>query len=162
MHITATFESRPAAEAALVKLESAGIRESQLSMVVTDESRGNNFRIEEKTRLAEGGAAGAAFGGLVGAIIGALLAAGSIVVPGLNLVVVGGLASSLAGLGAGAAAGGLVGALIGAGIPEHEARLYHDEIKRGNILLAVQPDDDSQKERIESILRSAEARHITS
>jgi hypothetical protein len=159
-HVTATFESRPAAEMALAKLESAGIREDQLSLVLTDETRGNKFHFEEKTRADEGAAAGATFGGVVGALLGALLAAGTIAIPGLNLVVVGGLASGLAGLGAGAAAGGLVGALIGAGIPEHEAKLYEKEVKQGNILVAVQADDDDEKDRIETILRDADAQHI--
>jgi hypothetical protein len=160
-HVTATFESRPEAEAVLARLETAGVREEQVSLIATEESLGNKFRIEERSRADEGVAAGATFGGVVGALLGSVLAAGTIAVPGLNLVVVGSLASGLAGLGAGAAAGGLAGALIGAGMSEHEARLYEGEIKSGNILLAVVPDSDSQKERVEDILRNSEAHDIT-
>lgn len=159
-HITATFESRPQAEAALALLENAGVREDQVSLVVTEESRGNHFRLEPRTRTDEGAAAGATFGGVAGAVLGTMLAAGTIAVPGLNLIVVGSLASGLAGLGAGAAAGGLVGALIGAGMTEHEARLHEDDVKNGNILLAVKPDSDSQSDNIESILRDSEAHDI--
>ncbi|MEZ0260894.1 MAG: hypothetical protein ACAH80_07780 [Alphaproteobacteria bacterium] len=160
-HVTATFESRGAAENALIALEQAGIREDQLSMIVTEESRGNKLRVEEKTRADEGAAAGATFGGVTGAILGSVLAAGTIAVPGLSLVVAGPLAAGLAGLGAGAASGGLIGALIGAGIPEHEAKLYHDEIKNGNILLAVDTDDSAEKNRVEELLRNAKAYNVT-
>jgi hypothetical protein len=159
-HITATFESRPEAESVLADLENAGVREDQISLVVTEESRGNHFRIEERSRADEGVAAGATFGGIVGALLGSVLAAGTIAVPGLNLVVVGSLASGLAGLGAGAAAGGLVGALIGAGMTEHEARLHEDDVKSGNILLAVRPDTPTQKAHIEDILRNSEAHSV--
>lgn len=159
-HITATFESKPQAEAALALLENAGVREDQVSVVVTEESLGNHFRIEEKSRADEGVAAGATFGGVVGAILGSVLAAGTIAVPGLNLVVVGSLASGLAGLGAGAAAGGLAGALIGAGMNEHEARLHDDGVKKGNILLAIEPETDAQLANVENILRNSDAGNI--
>jgi hypothetical protein len=159
-HITATFETRPQAEAALAQLENAGVREEQVSVVITEESRGNHFRLEPRTRADEGVAAGATFGGVVGALLGSVLAAGTIAVPGLNLVVVGSLASGLAGLGAGAAAGGLVGALIGAGMTEHEARLHEEDVLSGNILLAVQPESDDQKYSIESILRNSDAQDV--
>ncbi len=159
-HITATFPTRMSAESALRSLETAGVREDQVSLVVTEETRGNHFQIEEKSRADEGAAAGATFGGIVGAILGSVLAAGTIAIPGLNLIVVGSLASSLAGLGAGAATGGLLGALVGAGIPAHEAALYEDDLKQGNILLAVKPDTDDQKSRIKNILNDSNALNV--
>lgn len=158
--ITATFESRPQAEAALALLEGAGVRDDQVSMVVNDESLGDHIRFEPRARTDESAAAGATFGGVAGALLGTMLAAGSIAVPGLNLVVVGSLASGLAGLGAGAAAGGVVGALIGAGMTEHEARLHDDADENGNILMAVQADSDVQMDNIENILRNSEAHDI--
>ena len=159
-HITATFESKPQAEAVLARLEGMGVREDQVSLVVTEESLGNHFRLEQKTLADEGVAAGATFGPVVGAILGSVLAAGTIAVPGLNLVVVGSLASGLAGLGAGAAAGGLAGALIGAGMTEHEAHLHADDVKNGNILVAIQPDTDAQMTVVERILRNSDAHDI--
>ncbi|HYD18680.1 MAG TPA: hypothetical protein VEF76_09390 [Patescibacteria group bacterium] len=161
-HVTATFSSRPAAENALIKLVDMGIREEQLSLIVTEESRGNHFQIEQHSRADEGAAAGATFGGVVGAIIGSVLAAGTLAIPGLNLIVVGSLAGGLAGLGAGAASGGLIGALVGAGMTEHEAKIYENELKAGNILLAVKPVDRDQKNRIEEALRKTEAFNIAS
>lgn len=143
--VTATFKTRTAAEDALEQLERAGFTPDQISMVVTDETQGKHFNIEEHSKADEGLAAGATAGGLVGAIVAGLASAGAIAIPGLNLVVSGYLISALAGLGAGAAAGGLIGALVGAGIPEHEAKLYESELRSGKILIAV---DAGSRERV--------------
>jgi len=158
-HVTATFDTRSSAELALNRLVDMGIREEQISLIVTEESRGNHFRIETKSRADEGAAAGATFGGVVGAILGSVLAAGALAIPGLNLIVVGSLTGALAGLGAGAATGGLIGALVGAGIPEHEAKIYEDELKAGNILLAVKPNDGEQKRRVKDMLEKNTQAH---
>ncbi len=158
--ITATFKTRLAAEEALIELENVGITEEQISLVVTDETRGNTFKIDEGNKMDEGAAAGATAGGIVGAILGSILAAGVVAIPGLNLVVAGGLISGLAGLGAGAAAGGLVGALIGTGIPEHEAKLYEKAVKEGAILLAVKTKSSEQKKLVKDILHRVDAYNV--
>lgn len=158
--ITATFKTRQAAEEALTKLEQIGIEDDQIGLVVTDETRGSSFNIDEGTKVDEGFAAGATAGGLIGAILAGIAGAGTIAIPGLNLVIWGSFAAGLAGLGAGAVAGGLVGMLVGAGIPEHEARLYEDMVREGAILLAVKPADTDQKHQIRDILDHADAYHI--
>ncbi len=158
--VTATFKTRPAAEEALIELEEIGITEDQISLVVTDETRGNTFGISEGNKMDEGAAAGMTAGGIVGAILGSILAAGVVAIPGLNLVVAGGLISGLAGLGAGAAAGGLVGGLIGLGIPEHEAKLYEKAIKEGAILLAVKTESHEQKKQVKDILHNTDAYNV--
>lgn len=158
--VTATFKTRQAVEDALYRLGAAGITEDQVSLLVTDETRGKSFVMDEGSKADEGAAAGATFGGIVGGILAAVLAAGTITVPGLNLVVTGGLAAGLAGAGAGAATGGLIGMLIGAGIPEHEAKLYEDELKNGNILLAVHAESREQAKKVEDILNNVDAYNI--
>ena len=158
--ITATFKDRFAAETALSQLEAVGITESQVSLLVSDDVRGRHFGLKEGSKVDEGVAAGATFGGLVGAVLGSVAAASVIVIPGLNLVVSGALAASLAGLGAGATAGGLVGGLIGAGIPEHEAKLYEKEVARGSVLIAVEAVDNDQKAVIKDILKRTEGFNI--
>ena len=158
--ITATFKTKEAAFSALMELEEIGITEEQVGMIVSDETRGQSFNIEEGSKIGEGTATGVTAGGIIGAIIGAVASAGAIAIPGLNLVIAGTLISGLAGLGAGAAAGGLVGALVGAGIPEHEAKLYENEIKNGAILLAIEPEDKDQKEQVENILERSDAYNL--
>lgn len=158
--VTATFKTRDDVVNALQRLESIGITDDQISMVVTDETRGQSFNIESHSRVGEGTATGATTGGVIGVVLGAIASAGTIVIPGLNLVVAGALAGSLAGLGAGAAVGGVAGALVGAGLTEHEAKLYEDEIKDGAILLAVHAKDSDQKDLIKDTLEDVECYHL--
>lgn len=155
--VTGIFRSRIAAEQAISQMEAAGVRDSQISLILTDEARSSNFRFVESDKSDEGAARGAGIGGLLGIIAGSVLSAGVIAIPGLNLVVTGTIVSALAGLGAGAVAGGLVGGLIGYGIPEHEAKIYEKEIKSGNVLVAVKPETSEQKKSIENIFRNLEA-----
>ena len=91
-----------------------------------------------------------------------IASAGAIAIPGLNLVVSGYLISALAGLGAGAATGGLIGALVGTGFEENEATFYENEIKEGNILLAVKTRDDEQKKQVKEILNETDAYSFSS
>lgn len=158
--ITATFKTRMAAEDALRRLEARGFTEEQISIVVTDETRGKSFGIKEGTKTDEGLAAGATVGGLVGAVLAGLTTAGTVVIPGLNLVVFGSLVGAAAGLGAGAATGGLLGALIGAGIPEHEVKRYEKELKEGNILLAVEAESSERAKIVKDILEHVDAYNI--
>lgn len=158
--VTATFKDRFSAEEALQQLEAAGIMDSQISLLISDENRRHNFSIDTHSKLDEGAAAGATFGGVVGAVLGAVMSAAVISVPGLNLVVTGALAAGLAGLGAGAATGGLVGALIGAGIPEHEAKLYEEEVRKGSVLVGVEFASADQKKRIKDIFDRVHAYNV--
>jgi uncharacterized membrane protein len=156
-HVTAVFKTRTGAEDALRKIEAIGISDSQVSIVASDETRGKAFGFEKGTKTDKGFAAGATTGGLVGAVLGSLLAAGTIAIPGLNLVVTGYLVPALAGLGAGAATGGLIGALAGMGFEENEAKFYEDELKDGNILLAVKIENENQKNQDKEILDETES-----
>ena len=158
--VTATFKTRQAAEHSLRQLETIGITDEQTALIVTDETRGKSFQIKEGTKMDEGAAGGATAGGIIGALVGALGTATAIAIPGLNVVVAGAAISALAGLGAGAATGGLIGALVGAGIPEHEAKLYEDALKEGSILLAIEAEDNDQKDKIKEILEREDAYHL--
>ena len=158
--MTATFKTRMAAEEALRRLEAIGITDKQISIVSTDETRGRSFNLETKNHADEGVAGGATAGGLIGAALGALAIAGTLAIPGLNMVVTGSLVGSLAGLATGAVAGGVVGGLIGAGIPEYEAKIYEEEIRSGSILLAVEVRDSQQKNSVKKVLEAADGEHL--
>jgi len=158
--ITATFKSTQATESALLDSERIGVTEENLSLIMSDETRGKSFNIETDDKMAEMSATGASVTGFLGAIVGSIAVAGTIAIPGLNLVVAGPLIGALTGLGAGAAAGGMIGALVGVGIPEYEAKLYEDEIKNGGILIAVQPEDDEQAEKVAEVFEKADAYNI--
>jgi hypothetical protein len=158
--ITAVFQTRSESETALRKLDQAGFTKDQVTMLISEETRGKHFGITESSKAEEGAVAGATVGGLAGALYLALASAGTIFIPGLNLLVAGALLGGLAGLGAGAVTGGLIGALVGAGIPEHEAKLYEDSVRKGAILIAVKATDENA-DWVKAILKDANAQSIT-
>jgi len=158
--ITAVFDTRFASEAALRKLDQAGFTKDQVTMLITEETRGKHFGIDEGSKSDQAAGVGAAIGGLAGALYLGLASAGTLLIPGLNLIVSGALVGALAGLGVGGVAGGLIGSLVGLGIPEHEAKLYEDAIRKGAILIAVNAATDQDADRIKEILKSVNAQSI--
>jgi uncharacterized protein (TIGR02271 family) len=92
----------------------------------------------------EGAAIGAGTGAAIGAAAGgAIWALAAISIPGLGPALgVGPLAANLiGGAGIGAVTGGLTGALINSGVPEEDAKLYDQGVRRGGTLLTVRADD---------------------
>lgn len=158
--ITALCKSRAATENALRQLEAAGFNDSQISILLSDQTRGRAFSLVEQNKMEEGAAAGAGIGGIVGGLLAVAAGTGALVFPGLNIVVAGYLISGLAGVGAGAATGGLLGALVGSGIPEHEAKLYEKELSKDSILIAVKTETSEQAQQVERILKSVDAANI--
>jgi hypothetical protein len=141
---TGIFDDRQSAEDAVARLRQMGYESDDISVLMHDKAREKHFAEKTGTHAAQGTVTGAVIGGGLGAIVAGLTATGSIAAivgsGGLATPLVAGpLAAALAGLGAGAAAGGIVGALIGVGVPEHRARLYHDRLDNGAILIGVQP-----------------------
>jgi len=62
--------------------------------------------------------------------------------PGVGPVIAAGpLAAALTGAGIGAATGGIVGALADLGIPDEEANIYSESVRRGNVLVVAQVND---------------------
>lgn len=137
------FADRDEAIEAIRALKSAGFGESAIGVAMKD--RGDQQVLMEETGsdAAHGAAAGAVSGGLVGGLIGLL---GSLLIPGVGPIVVGGvLASTLTGAGIGAASGGLIGALIGAGASEEEATHFDTGFRAGGVLVTVDAGDRRQE-----------------
>jgi uncharacterized membrane protein len=159
--VTAIFNTRDEAQTALIKLDQAGYTSKDVNVLMTEETRGKHFGIDDKSKVGEGAATGATIAGLAAGLFMAIGSAGVMLVPGLNLIVSGSLVAGLAGLGAGAAAGGLVGALVGLGVPEHEAKLYEDTIRKGAILIAVNTINDADVDKVKTVLKATKAQSIT-
>lgn len=157
--ITASFDTRPAAEQALRQLENLGVTEDQVSVIVSDDTHGTSFK-ERENKSDEGIVAGGIAGGLVGAVVAGVLSAGALAVPAAGIVISGWLVSAAAGMGAGMAAGGVIGGLIGAGIPEDEAEAYETAVKNGAILMAVRPNNEEQALTVKNTLSSSDAHNI--
>jgi hypothetical protein len=157
--VSGLFTNRMDAEHAVEDLVNYGWSRDDVSLLMSDATRGREFGLAMATKAPEGAATGATIGGVLGAVAAGLVALGIIAVPGLGLVAAGPIVAALAGLGAGAAAGGLTGALIGLGIPEHEAKFYNEEIEKGGILVGVYTHDD-RADQARKILESAGAGRV--
>lgn len=159
-HVTATFKTRAAAEDAVDSLIAGGFFQEDISLLVTDTTRGSAFALKEGTKSESYEATGAEAGGAFGAITALLISASVIPSGGLSLVAIGPIAATLAGLGAGGLLGGLVGSLVGLGVPEHEAKIFEKDVQAGNILLAVNVDNKDEQKLAEKILKGTSASKV--
>jgi hypothetical protein len=151
--VTGLFRDRESAENAYRTIHTRGYDKDDVNLLMSEDTRNKYFKDKDESELGnkalEGAGAGAAIGGTLGAIVAALLAVGTVVLPGVGLLVSGPIAAALAGAGAGGAAGGLIGALIGAGIPEDRAKMYDQGIREGGIVMGVNPRSDEDAEYFE-------------
>lgn len=145
VQISGIFDSKQDLKNLMDDLHARNITDENVSIVMSEETRNRFFTIDDDTKAPEGTAIGGVAGGLLGALIGGLSVAGTVLLPGVGLLVAGPLLGAIAGAGIGSAAGGLIGALVGVGVPEHEAKFYEDALKKeGNIfVLAHVPEPEA-------------------
>lgn len=165
--VTGLFLDRDSAERAYQAVTELGYEHSDVNLVMSDDTRKRYFSGDHTTetelgsKAAEGAGIGGAIGGALGAIAGALAAAGTtLVLPGVGLVIAGPIAAALAGAGAGGATGGIIGALVGWGIPEERVKHYESGLKKGGILLSVQPRSDDDAKRFEQKWKDSRGEHV--
>jgi hypothetical protein len=142
--VAALYDTYDAALSAVNALEAYGIPPSDISLVANNAD--NRYRAERPTNAAEGAGTGAGIGALAGGVGGLLTGLGLLAIPGVGPVVAAGwLIATAAGAATGAvvggAAGGLVGALTGAGVPERDAHIYAEGVRRGGTLVTARVDD---------------------
>lgn len=163
--ITRLYDSRTDALEAAHELERMGIPDDDISIIASNRDRWfdgdskstGRKRDDDGKDAGSGAAKGAATGGIIGAGAGLLAGLGILAIPGLGPVVAAGwLASTATGAAVGAvgggAIGGLVGALVDAGVPEEEAHVYSEGVRRGGTLLSVRVDDDRKASQVEAAL----------
>lgn len=164
---THVYDSYDEAERAVAALEAAGIPADDISIVgsnhdnrypatttagtaTTAGTTGVAGTTEE--HAATGAGTGASVGTLVGGGAGLLAGIGALAIPGVGPVVAAGwLIATLTGAGVGAGAGGLLGSLTGAGVPEKDAHVYAEGVRRGGTLVTVRTND-ANAARIEGIM----------
>jgi hypothetical protein len=143
------FDTFNQAESAVANLARAGIARDRVSVLASERAR--SARSEAEAGAAAGAAPGAGVGATTGAVVGGtaglLAGLGTIAIPGFGPLLAAGPLVALftgAGIGAGvgAVAGGLIGALVNAGVPEEQARIYEESIRRGGVLVTVETEDD--------------------
>ncbi len=162
--VSALYDTYAAAASAVSALEAAGIPRSDISIVAN-----NSDNWHERDRTSEAGAdagKGAGIGAALGGAGGLLTGLGLMAIPGVGPVVAAGwlaatAAGAVVGAAVGGAAGGIVGALTGAGVPETEANIYAEGVRRGGTLVTAKVDDARQGEA-QAILQSHKAVDLNS
>ena len=170
---THVYDTHDEAEAAITRLEAAGIPHGDITLVGND--YGNRFGapgansiagapttaaaepmtttatpVAPATETAAG--TGASVGTIIGGGAGLLAGIGALAIPGVGPVVAAGwLVATLTGAGVGAGAGGLLGSLTGHGVPEQDAHVAAEGVRRGGSLVSVRADS-SEAVRIEELL----------
>ena len=151
--LTRLYDSPSEARQVVADLEAAGVPQDDISMVASN--RDDWHRPEGDTKAGTGAAAGGTAGAVIGGGAGLLAGLGALAIPGLGPVVAAGwlistAVGAIAGGAAGAATGGLFGALTKEGVPEEEAHVYAEGVRRGGSLVTVRTDETrtSSVERI--------------
>ena len=146
--ISAVFDSRSEAEAAIGELRNEGIDSGKLSLIGRDQ--GGTTVTDGSGERAEEGVGDTVKGALGGAGIGAILGVAALALPGVGpLAAAGAIASSAIpgaaaiGAGAGAVAGGLTGLLKDHGVSEEDAGYYEGRIKNGGTFVSVDAGEDN-------------------
>jgi hypothetical protein len=136
------YREREGLERAAEILRGAGFRNTDISVLFSENEGTKDFAFEKGTKALEGTAAGAGTGAVAGGVLGWLVGIGALAIPGLGpFLAAGPIVAALAGVGAGGMVAGLVGALIGLGMPEYEAKRYEGQIRRGGMLMSVHCDN---------------------
>jgi len=164
--VSALYDSYADATAAVRALEAAGVPHSDISMVANQSTADWNDRTTAPTDTARDAGAGAGIGAGLGGLGGLLAGLGVMAIPGVGPVVAAGwLVATAVGAAAGAAVGGAAGGLIGsmteAGVPEDEANLYAEGVRRGGTLVTARVDDAKAGEA-QSILTQQKSVDLTS
>jgi hypothetical protein len=157
------YPDRLSVEEAVDSLRAAGFRNTDISVLLPENSGTKDFAHEKNTKAPEGATTGASTGLVIGGALGWLTGIGALAIPGLGpFIAAGPIMAALAGAGVGGAVGGIVGSLIGMGIPEYEAKRYEGRIKNGGILLSVHCDDSAWTKRAREILENTGAQDVSS
>jgi len=146
--ITRLYDNYERALEVVRALKDAGFTDREIS-VVASTAAAHGPEVESPAAADAG--EGAGIGGVIGAAAGLLAGLGIIAIPGIGPVVAAGwLASTVAGGAVGAVAGGATGGIIGSltssGVPEDEANIYAESIRRGDTLVTVRVPDDREIE----------------
>lgn len=134
--VTGLFPGRDQALQATRAVLERGYEACELNLVMSEETCRRDFSENLAAGLVKTDAAGMAPPGAM------QVPNGSVMVPGLDIVVSGPLAQALDAGGIGGVAGGIAGALAGWGVDEEYVREYDAGIRHGRILLAVQPHSE--------------------
>ena len=190
MVVLGAYKNRVAADHAVNELTSAGFDTAEISILLPDDrgaatvenakdreprnipdkvtelsfretkdiSSGRSEDVAAKnTKIPQGAGTGAGIGAALGGTLGLFAALTGLVVPGIGPLLI---AGPLFGAFAGATAGGAVGVLVGLGIPEDEAKLYEERLKKGGVLISVHTESGAKTNQARTILKNTGATDV--
>lgn len=150
-------------EIGLAALKDSGFRNTDISVLYSENLGNKDFAHEKATKAPEGATTGAGTGAVIGGVLGWLAGIGSLAIPGVGpFIAAGPIIAALAGVGAGGAVGGVAGGLIGLGMPEYEAKRYQGRITDGGMLVSVHSDNSMWTRRAKEIMQRTGAQDISS
>jgi hypothetical protein len=147
--VTGLFDNYEDASDAVGELEANGVPDSDIS-IVANNSTGwydEDGSAGGTSAAAEDAAGGAGVGAVIGGAGGLLTGLGIMAIPGVGPVVAAGWLAATAvgaigGAAVGGAAGGIIGALTASGVPERDAHVYAEGVRRGGTLVTAKVADD--------------------
>lgn len=143
--ISALYDNRADAVAAVRELNDHGVSSKNISMVASDaagEYARYHGEVIPEDMPADDTIEGAATGALLGGVGGLLVGLAALAIPGLGPIVAAGpIAAALTGAGVGAATGGVLGALVDLGYDDDRAGYYAEGVRRGGTLVTVHAED---------------------
>lgn len=147
--VVCAFYDAESARDAMNDLRDTGFRGEDISLLSPDGDAAGRTSDGKRERVREGAVGGLVVGGLFGGLAGWLMGLGAVAVPGIGPFIGAGLlAATLGGAAVGAGVGAIAGALIRMGLPEHEARDYEGEARKGRTLVAVGGGRNEEADRI--------------
>ena len=162
--ISRLYNSYPDAQAAIDRLEAAGVSHGDISVLASNADewyrgdQGNKATIipdrdlDHRDDRKEAAATGAEVGAVGGGALGALTGLGLLAIPGVGPVVAAGwLVATLAGAAAGGVAGGAIGALTQAGVGKEEADIYAEGLRRGGTVVTARVEN-ADAPRLQEVL----------
>jgi hypothetical protein len=152
--VSALYDTYDAASSAVYALEAAGVSHSDISIV-------SNNTDNRQSNAGKDAGAGAGIGAAAGGVGAHLTGLGIMAIPGVGPVVAAGwlvatAVGAVAGAAVGGVAGGIVGSLTSAGVPQDEANVYAEGIRRGGTLVTARVSDD-QASHVQKILQRHQA-----
>ncbi|MBZ9676346.1 general stress protein [Mesorhizobium sp. ES1-1] len=152
--VTGLFDNYDDASDAVGELEASGVPHSDISIVANNaDNRLDHTDTShmDTSNAADDAAGGAGLGAVVGGAGGLLAGLGLMAIPGVGPVVAAGwlaatAVGALSGAVVGGAAGGIVGALTESGVPENDAHVYAEGVRRGGTLVTARVDDALETE----------------
>ncbi len=157
------YRDREGIEEAVDTLRAAGFRQTDISVLLPDNTGSKDLGHRKSSKAPEGATTGGVVGAATGGVLGWLAGIGALAIPGVGpFIAAGPIVAALAGAGALGITGGVVGALAGMGLPEYEAKRYEGRIRQGGLLLSVHCDNSDWVRRAKDVLRQTGAEDISS